>query len=205
MRRRRPAILRAAAGVLGVVLLLGSCSGGAASPDADARPSAPSPSVTASASASAVPTPSADPTLPEPPAMPQPPRPRPGPKGQRAFAQHVMASWAWSLQANDAEPLLEAGPARRPCTGCRELARELRTRDRQEWYVDLPALRVDRTRLRREGDEVVASSRVDIPESDTYFYDGTYRSTNPPHDGATFSVRMRWVGDRYVLVSFTIA
>ena len=203
MHPRRHALLRATAGGLGMVLLLSACSGGDESPDADASPSATSPSATEAATEE--PGPSADPTVPEPPAMPEPPRPRPGPKGQRAFAQHVMASWAWSLQANDAEPLLEASRSRkRPCTGCGELARELRKRDRQEWYVDLPAVRVDRTRLRRDGEEVVARSRVDIPESDTYFYDGTFRSTNPSHDGATFLVRMRRAEDRYVLVSFTV-
>jgi hypothetical protein len=138
--------------------------------------------------------------------MPDPPRPRPGPKGQRAFAQHVIASWAWALQANDAEPLVTASrSSKRPCTGCGDLARELRRRDRQGWYVDLPAVSVERTRLRRDGDEVVATSRVSIPESDTYFYDGAFRSTNPAHDDATFTVRMRRTQDRYVLVSFTVA
>jgi hypothetical protein len=138
--------------------------------------------------------------------MPDPPRPRPGPEGQRAFAQHVIASWAWALQANDAEPLVVASRSRkRPCTGCGDLARELRKRDRQGWYVDLPAVSVERTRLRRDGDEVVATSRVGIPESDTYFYDGTFRSTNPAHDDATFTVRMRRTQDRYVLMSFTVA
>lgn len=207
MHPGRHALLRATAGGLGLVLLLSACSGGDESPDADASPSASSPSATETVSeaASEEPGPSAEPTVPEPPAMPEPPRPRPGPKGQRAFAQHVMASWAWSLQANDAAPLLEVSrSAKRPCTGCRELARELRRRDRQEWYVDLPAVRVERTVLRRDGNEVVARSRVDIPESETYFYDGSYRSTSPAHDDATFLVRMRRAADRYVLVSFTV-
>jgi hypothetical protein len=204
MHPRRHALLRATAGVVGTVLLLGSCSGDAESPDASPSPSASTPS--ADGTATEEPSPSAEPTVPEPPAMPEPPRPRPGPEGQRAFAQHVIASWAWSLQANDAEPLLEASRSRkRPCSGCRELARELRKRDRETWYVDLPPVSVGRTRLRRDGDEVVAGSRVDIPESDTYFYDGSFRSTNPPHDDATFVVRMRRAEDRYVLVSFTLA
>lgn len=204
MHPRRHALLRVTAGVVAAVLLVGSCSGDGESPDAGPSPSTSTPS--ADGTATEEPSPSADPTVPEPPAMPEPPRPRPGPKGQRAFAQHVIASWAWSLQANDAEPLLDASRSRqRPCTGCRELARELRKRDRESWYVDLPTLAVGATRLRRDGDEVAASSRVDIPESDTYFYDGSFRSTNPPHDDATFVVRMRRAEDRYVLVSFTIA
>ena len=203
MHPGRHALLRATAAVVGTALLVASCSSDTEAPDADASPSSASASPTETATEE--PTPSAEPTVPEPPAMPEPPRPRPGPKGQRAFAQHVMASWAWSLQANDATPLLEASRSRkRPCSGCRELDRELRKRDRQAWYVDLPPLRVERTRLRRDGDEVVATSRVDIPESETYFYDGTFRSTNRAHDDATFAVRMRRADDRYVLVSFTL-
>ncbi|MFP5252856.1 MAG: hypothetical protein ACLGH4_03565 [Actinomycetes bacterium] len=203
MHPRLPALLRATAGLAVAVLLVGSCSSGTDAPAAAPSRTTTSPGTTDPATEE--PTPTAEPTQPTPPPMPQPPRPRPGPQGQRAFAQHVMASWAWSLQANDPRPLLEASrSARRPCSGCRELARELRDRDRAEWYVDLPPLRVDRTRLRRDGDEVVARSRVDIPESDTYFYDGTFRSTNPPHADATFLVRMRRVADRFVLVSFSV-
>lgn len=203
MHPPRPALLRAAAGVLSATALLVACTGGADTPAARESPSAivsdPTPAAPASTEA-------AEPSRPSPPPVPQPPRPRPGPEGQRAFARHVIASWAWSLHANDATPLLEASrSARRPCTGCRELARELRTRHGEQWYVDLPTLGVHRTRLRRDGEDVVASSRVDIPESDTYFYDGTFRSTSPAHDDATFSVRMRRAGERYVLVSFTVS
>lgn len=203
MHLSRLALVRATAGALGAVLLATSCSAADETPEADPGPS--EATATATETATGEPSPTAEPTLPTPPPMPEPPRPRPGPQGQRAFAQHVMASWAWSLQANDATPLLEAGPsAKRPCDGCRELDRELRKRDRQEWYVDLPAVAVERTRLRRDGDQVVARSRIDIPESDSYFYDGTFRSTNPAHDDATFSVRMRKAADRYVLLSFTV-
>jgi hypothetical protein len=204
MHPRRHALLRATAGVVGVALLVGSCSGDAESPAAEPSPAADSP--TGSGTATEDVSPAAEPTVSAPPPMPEPPRPGPGPKGQRAFGQHVIASWAWSLQANDAEPLVLASRSRkRLCTGCRDLVKELRKRDRQDWYVDLPAVSVERTRLRRDGDEVVATSRVDIPESDTYFYDGTFRSTNPAHDDATFTVRMRRTPERYVLVSFTVA
>ncbi len=203
MHPRRHALLRATAGAVGAVLLVGSCSADTESPEADPSPAAESP--TGSATATREPS-AAEPTVPSPPPMPEPPRPGPGPKAQRAFAQHVIASWAWSLQANDAEPLVLASRSRkRLCTGCRDLVRELRKRDRQGWYVDLPTVSVERTRLRREGDEVVATSRVDIPESDTYLYDGTFRSTNRAHDDAAFTVRMRRSQDRYVLVSFTVA
>lgn len=203
MHPRRHALLRASAGVVVAALLLSSCSGESGGPAAGPSPATTSADPTASAVEE--PSPTAEPTVPEPPALPAPPRPRPGPKGQRAFAEHVMAAWAWSLQANDARPLLDVSRSdKRPCTGCRELARELRERDREQWYVDLPTLSVGRTRLRRDGDEVVARSSIDIPESDTYFYDGTFRSTNPQHEDATFLVRMRRAADRYVLVSFTL-
>lgn len=204
MHPRRHALLRATAGVVGMALLVASCSGEAGPPEADPSPAVDSP--TGSGTATGGVSPAAEPTVPAPPPMPEPPRPRPGPKGQRAFGQHVIASWAWSLHANDAEPLVLASRSRkRLCTGCRDLVQELRERDRQGWYVDLPAVSVERTRLEREGDEVVATSRVDIPESDTYFYDGTFRSANPSHANATFTVRMRRTPERYVLVSFTVA
>lgn len=207
MHPRRHALLRATAGAVGAVLLVGSCSADAGSPQAEDPSPAESPSGSPTGSAAATEEPSpAEPTVPSPPPMPEPPRSGPGPKGQRAFAQHVIASWAWALQANDAEPLvLVSRSPQRLCTGCRDLVRELRKRDRQGWYVDLPAVSVQRTRLRRDGDEVVATSRVDIPESDTYFYDGTFRSTNRAHDDAAFTVRMRKSRDGYVLVSFTLA
>jgi hypothetical protein len=209
MHPRPSALLRASAGAVAALLLVTSCSGsGDASPAGPDGPASTSgtPGTDADApSATPVAEPTEDPTVPTPPPVPEPPRPRPGPKGQRAFAEHVIASWAWSLQANDPAPLLAASRSRkRPCNGCRDLARELRKRDRQGWYVDLPPVGVDRTRLRRDGTLVVARSRVDIPESDTYFYDGSFRSTSRAHDDATFLVRMRRAEDRYVLVSFTV-
>jgi hypothetical protein len=117
-----------------------------------------------------------------------------------------MTAWSWSLRANDAGPLLAVSPSRKqPCRGCGPLEKELAQRAEDGWYVDFPGLSVDRTRLRRDGREVVATSKVDIPESDSFLDDGTYRSTNPAHPGATFVVRMRLTKGEYRLVSFSIA
>jgi hypothetical protein len=117
-----------------------------------------------------------------------------------------MAAWSWSLRANDAGPLLAVSPSRKqPCRGCGPLEKELAQRAGDGWYVDFPGLSVDRTRLRRDGREVVATSKVDIPESDSFLDDGTYRSTNPAHPGATFVVRMRLTKGEYRLVSFGIS
>jgi hypothetical protein len=186
------------------VAALAGCSTSDDAPEA-AEPSA-SASGAASAGASAEPA-QGDGTgqdAQEPPA-PEVPRPRKGPRGQKAFARYVMAAWSWSLRANDAGPLLDVSPSRKqPCRGCRPLEKELAQRAKQGWYVDFPGLAVDRTRLRREGADVVATSKVDIPESDSFLEDGSYRSTSPAHPNATFTVRMRLTKGEYQLVSFTV-
>jgi hypothetical protein len=140
------------------------------------------------------------------PPAPTAPRFRPGPDGQRDFAAFVRDAWSWSLVSNDAGPLLEVSPARsRPCDGCRALDRELRARAKDGWSVDFPGLRERGTRLRRAGDLTTATTRVDVPESATYFDDGRFRSTNPPHEGARFVVVMRRTPSDYRLVSFRVA
>ncbi|MGN6576180.1 MAG: DUF6318 family protein [Nocardioides sp.] len=140
------------------------------------------------------------------PPAPEVPPARKGQRGQRAFARYVMAAWAWSLRANDAGPLLEVSPpGKQPCRGCRPLQKELAQRAKEGWYVDFPGLSVDRTRLRRDGGDVVATSKVDIPESDSFLEDGSYRSTSPAHPNATFTVRMMLTKGEYRLVSFTVS
>jgi hypothetical protein len=116
-----------------------------------------------------------------------------------------MQTWSWSLRSNDSRPLSRLSPGRKqPCEGCRALARELARRDRQGWYVDFPGLDVGRTRLRPEGDVVVATSRVDIPGSDSFYEDGGFRSSSPAHDDARFTVTMRWSKRGYRLLSFSV-
>lgn len=196
-------LLKTPVAVLLTALLVSACTGGEAAPAADEEPTSTASEQPTSPASS---TPAAETGPPDPGPVPEAPRPRRGPEGQRAFARHVVASWAWSLQANDAAPLLEAGRSKaRPCEGCTDLRAELRARDDEGWYVELPPLGVGRTRLAPDGDAVVATTRVDIPESETYFYDGSFRSTNPAHDEAVFEVRMRRAADRYVLLSFTVS
>lgn len=180
---------------------LAGCTGSSDTPDAlpstassGSSPSAESsPSPSADSSASAVPDP------------PLPPKARKGPEGQEAFARFVMEAWSWSLRTNDASPLLEVSPSRKqPCDGCRTLDRELDARAKEGWYVDFPGLTVASTRLRPAGDTVVATAKVAIPESDTYQDDGSYRSTSPAHEDATFTVTMRLTKAGYRLVSFSV-
>jgi hypothetical protein len=199
--------LRAAA--LTTLLVLPAVSGCSGSGTPEAEPgtasSGSSPSVAASPSQSVDVTPAAEPSAPSVPPAPEPPQGRTGPAGQEAFARFVMDAWAWSLRTNDATPLLDASLSRKAgCDGCSSLAKELRGRAKEGWYVDFPGLDVGRTKLRRNGDTVVATSAVSIPESNSYTDDGSYRSTSPAHEDATFTVTMRVTRSGCRLVSFRV-
>jgi hypothetical protein len=197
---RRGARTRAVAGAaLTVVVTFSACSG-----PAD-EPTAPAPRTPSESPASPAPTTgtATDRTVPPPPELPHF---RPGPKGQRAFAGFVRDAWSWSLVSNDAAPLLRVSPSKkRACDGCRALERELRSRDRAGWFVDFPGLDPGATKVRRDGDVMTATTRVTIPESETYFEDGRFRSTNPQHARARFVVEMRRTASGYRLLSFRVA
>jgi hypothetical protein len=182
-----------------VTLPLAGCSGDTSTPQS--APSTPSTSEPAAAAATSGETPSPVPTVEPPPPAPAPVR---GTAGQRAFARHVMDLWGFALRTNDAKPLVALGRGR-PCGGCPALQRELARRAAAGWTVDFAGVQVRRTTLSRDGAVVVARAKVDIPESDSYNTDGTYRNTSPAHAGATFEVRMRFSGGRYRLLSFTVA
>jgi hypothetical protein len=188
-----------AVAALTTVLLLTGCTAGSEEQAGDDAPSAP-----AVSSPAATPSETAPSTAPVVPEAPESPAWRRGAEGRRAFARYVMEAWGWSLRSNDAAPLLRASPRKSPCEGCGTLADELARRAKQGWYVDFPGVEVERVRLRGSGDTVVATSRVDIPESDSFHEDGSFRSTNPAHQGATFTVRMRAVERGYRLLSFSI-
>jgi hypothetical protein len=184
-----------------VAATLAGCTGSSGTPDAlpVTASSGSSPSTGSSPSSTA--TPSESPA----PEAPSPPKARKGPRGQQAFARFVMDAWSWSLRSNDATPLLDVSTSRKqPCDGCGSLDRELDARAKAGWYVDFPGLTVGRTRLRHVGDSVVATSKVAIPESDSFQADGSYRSTSPAHDDATFTVTMRRAKGGYRLVSFAV-
>jgi hypothetical protein len=170
--------------------LLAGCSSGSAQPASSDTPSAASTGPSAGAPEE------------RPPAAP---RPAPGPAGQRAFARHVMDLWAYALRTNDAKPLasLSGNPS---CGGCAALTRELGRRARQGWVVDFAGLDVRRVAVTGpRGGVRVARATVDIPASDSYNTDGSFRSSNPAHAAATFEVRMRVADGRYRLVSFTVS
>ena len=184
----------AAAPVVVLALLLAGCSesdgGGSQDPPATA-------SAAASPSSSA---PSREP----PPALPAAARSK-GRAGKRVFARHVMDVWGYALRTNDARPLTALGSKRKPCGGCGAFARTLASRRTQGWAVDFPGLRVRSLEVSASGGQAVARARVDVPQSDSYNDDGSFRNTSPAHKGASFVVRMRYAGKGYRLVSFTVS
>lgn len=192
----------AALATASLLLAVAACSGPGEEPGSSSSASvspAGTPSTTPSANASPV---VETPAVPD---APEPPETSKGRGGQKQFVEFVMAAWSWSLRSNDATPLLEVSLGKDPCRGCTPLRKELESRDADGWYVDFPGLHVDRIRLRPAGRDTVARARVDIPQSDTLHEDGSYRSTNPAHDDATFSVRIRLVKGDYRLVSFGVS
>ena len=114
-----------------------------------------------------------------------------------------MDLWAYALRTNDASPLAATGLGRKPCGGCAPLAKELAKRRTQGWTVDFPGLAVRHVALSSLGGDRVARARVDVPASDSYNDDGTFRNTSPAHSGATFLVQMRLVKKQWRLVSFS--
>jgi hypothetical protein len=190
MPQRARSVLAAAL----VTALLSGCSSG--SPDTSS-PSAAPPTSTGPTS-----DPSASTATDAPPPAP---RPAPGPVGQQAFARHVMDLWGYALRTNDAAPLSKLGGAK-SCGGCAALSTELARREKQGWVVDFAGLAVRSVSVAKpRGAERVARARVDIPASDSYNTDGSFRNTSPAHAGSTFLVRMRYADKHYRLVSFTVS
>lgn len=189
-----PSTLVSAALVAVLVGLTGGCSSDADQPRAGA-----------SHSPSTAPTPSASPSrdAEAPPAAPPYARTD---RGAEAFARHVMDLWGYGLRTDDAHPLTALSPGgKAACGGCRVFAATLAKRHRQGWTVDFPGLDVRSVKVRSQGQLRVATATVDVPESDSYDDDGSYRNTSPAHRGATFVVRMRAEPHRYRLLSFTLS
>ena len=170
--------------------LLSGCSGGAPAAGDDAP--------SASPSAAPSPAPSVEPA----PSAPAAAHSR-TPAGQRAFARYVMELWAYALRTNDPKPLAATSRGRSPCDGCARLAEELASRRTQGWAVDFAGLHVRRIALTAQGGDRVARARVDVPASDSYNDDGTFRNTSPAHKGAEFLVQMRYVRSQWRLVGFS--
>lgn len=211
--RGRPALrwrLTTALALCASLVLTGCSDDSAKGSGKPAEPSSSSTSATLSGTA----TRAAAETAPTPTMSPRPvaekaPRTPPGKRGkasQRRFARHVMAVWAYGLRTNDAKALTRLSTTERQCDGCRAYTKDLAKRRKQGWSVDSAGLRVRSIRLDQQpGDVTYAKARVDIPQSDSVFRDGSYRNTNKAHRGATFEVLMLHTGKRYRLLAFTIS
>ncbi len=172
-------------------------------PSASSQPSASSTGTEPSATPSDTPGTTADPA-PTTEAAPAVPPARKGRAGQVAFAEHVMDTWAYALRTNDADPLSALG-AQGTCRGCKPFARELAKRRAQGWSVDFPGVEVRKVKVTRDGNGHRARATVDLPESDSFNSDGSFRNTNRAREGSTFEVRMRLTQKGYRLLSFTVS
>jgi hypothetical protein len=185
---------------------LAGCSGDSSKPSASAS----STSTSATSSESSSPSPSASTTpAAEKPTRPAKPAFAPGDKGHKAFAAYVVASWGDALRTNDATAVTGLSPSKKEqCRGCKDLATELKRRAKDGWHVEFPGASVKRTTLGREGDRILATTVADIPASQSYFDDGTFRNDNDAHRGAKFLIDLRIDGTakkrHYVLLAFSL-
>jgi len=191
----------AAALVTAVVLLVSGCNGGSGDEAGDKPRAGGSVSPSTSPSAASTTRSSAE-------VAPTPPPARRGRNGERAFARYVMKVWGFTLRTDDPRPLTRLSPRGSPCRGCPDLARELRKRRTQGWAVRFPGVVVRSIKVTgthaKAAKEADAVAEVDIPRSDTYNADGSFRNTNPAHPHARFEVRMRYTSTGYRLLSFTV-
>ncbi len=179
-------------------LALGGCSSGSDKSSGSATSSA---SPSASTTTRAV-TASKSPTRTRPPAAPAPTR---GPAGQKKFARYVMLLWGYALRTNDAAALTALSAPGEKCQGCKVFAASLKKRKKQGWYVDFPGVTVRKVTVKPVDDNVYAKATVDVPRSDSYNSDGSFRNTNQAHRGATFEVLMHRGAKRFQLLAFTVS
>jgi hypothetical protein len=116
----------------------------------------------------------------------------------------VIRAWGYTLNTNNVEPIASLSPPGSSCLGCGSLTQVLKTRHLAHWHVDFPGVVVRSIQLHKTGRVIEADADVSIPQSDSFFDDGTFRSTSPAHDQSTFQVRMKLVRHHYRLVSFTV-
>lgn len=185
-----------------VVALLAGLLTGCSGEDEPRAATSSAPTPTSTLTATPSPTASVDPRD----VRPVAPAARNTPEGRKAFARFVVASWGYALRSNDASAVTELGP-KRPCQGCRDLQAELARRKRQGWHVDFPGaeLRSLKVTTQDKAEKVyVATARVDLPASRSYYDDGSFRNENPAHDNRRFTVRMRFQDKRFVLLEFRL-
>lgn len=193
-----------------LALVSGACSSGQApraeaSPGTSPTPSAATPSTPSTEASSPGPGGAEEPEEPVQPRLPK--KLDDDPAGRNAFARYVLDAWVYAVASNDAQPLLDASPRKKPCVGCTELADELKQRRRDGWHVALPPLRPTSVDLegKRSDPEPVVALVVDIPESDARNDDGSLRGLSPAHRDATFKVRMRYRDGAWELLGFSVA
>ena len=116
-----------------------------------------------------------------------------------------MRLWGYGLRTNDAKPLVALSPPKKPCEGCKAFAKSLKQRHHQGWSVDFPGLKVHKITASKVGDNAYVRAVVDIPESDSYNSDGSYRNTSKQHNGAIFEVLMHFKKKHYRLLAFTVS
>lgn len=188
-------------------LLLAAPVAGCSEDDAEPSASEPSSSESASGSDGASESPSATPAATAEPKPPKAPAAKNSQAGRRAFAEFVVERWGYALRTNDAGAVTGLSPKSAPCKGCAELQKELKTRRKQGWYVDFPGakvVKVDVAPGEIQGVHV-AKAKINVPASESFFDDGEFRNENKARKGATFEVRMRRDGKRYVLLAFRVA
>lgn len=116
-----------------------------------------------------------------------------------------MDLWGYALRTDDARALVALSAPGKKCQGCAVFAASMTKRKQHGWYVDLAALRVRAVTVKQVTDNVYAKALVDVPQSDSYNVDGSFRNTNRPHPGATFEVLMHRGKNRYQLLAFTVS
>ena len=166
----------------------------------------PTPAPASSTTTSAPTTEPAEPTASATPEPQKRPRSANTPKGRKEFTAFVVERWGHALATNDATVVSSLSPKGATCQGCRELRAELGRRTKQGWFVDFPGAEVKRVTV-RPGDATgvwAATARISVPESRSYFDDGTYRNDNKAHPDVAFTVRMRHQAGRFVLLAFSI-
>lgn len=194
----RPPWIVGKVGGLALVLVLSACGGGGE----DSEDAQESPSATPSATPSPTETAEVEEVV-----APERPASKDTAKGRKAFARFVIDTWGYALAENDPEPVLSLSPGKKQlCKGCPELRKELTKRRKQGWYVDFPGAKVQGMKLGPgpEDGQVLATARVVIPPSRSYFDDGSFRNDNDRHRG-TFEVLMRREGKKFVLLGFRLA
>jgi hypothetical protein len=204
---RTPLPAAAASALLLVSLTALAGCGGDDSPEPDAEPASeagetppetPSPAVTGAAEE--------DVDVEE--AFPMPKRPKAAdtPAARKAFTEFVVERWGYALVTNEADAVTGLSPQGAACKGCKDLEKELQKRRKEGWNVDFPGAKVKKVTVDPAGPPQTfdAVATIDIPESRSYFEDGTFRNDNKAFRNAEFAVQMRRSDGTYLLLSFTV-